>query len=101
MQYRSACQHQQHHNVSQHCNTVQPANTSSSTCPSTAIPFSLPTSAAAQRIPALQYRSACQHPLPAAVFTNTKEQRTKEAQRENRKRDAMGNSVIEIGMPDT
>jgi len=35
------------------------------------------------------------------IQTNTKEQSTKEAQRENRKRDAMGNSVIEIGMPDT
>jgi hypothetical protein len=54
--------------VSQHCNTVQPANT--------------------------QY-------LLLYLQTNTKEQSTKEAQRENRKRDAMGNSVIEIGMPDT
>jgi hypothetical protein len=52
----------------QHCSTVQPANT--------------------------QY-------LMLYLQTNMSEQSTKEAQRENRKRDAMGNSVIEIGMPDT
>jgi hypothetical protein len=53
---------------------------------------------AAQRIPALPANTQY---LLLYLQTNTTEQSTKEAQRENRKRDAMGNSVIEIGMPDT
>jgi hypothetical protein len=59
--------------------------TQSSSSGSTAVPFSLPTA-----------NTCC------CIYRQTqKEQNTKEAQRENRKRDAMGNSVIEIGMPDT
>ena len=58
LQYRSACQHQ-HPLLYLH---------SSTPCPSTAVPFSLPTPntccyiyTAAHPVPTLQHRSACQH----------------------------------------
>jgi len=64
--------------------------TQSSSSGSTAVPFSLPTA------------NTCCCCCCCCIYRQTqKEQNTKEAQRENRKRDAMGNSVIEIGMPDT